>query len=68
MKIDYADAILMLRAKLKLSQEELAKLMEVSAVSINRWENGKYEPTKLVKVKIIEMLKENNIEYREVEE
>ena len=68
MKIDYADAILKLRAKLKLSQEELAKLMEVSAVSINRWENGKYEPTKLAKVKIIEMLKENNIEYREVEE
>lgn len=68
MKIDYADAILRLRAKLQLSQEELAKLMKVSAVSINRWENGKYEPTKLVKVKIIEMLKENGIEYREVQE
>ena len=66
MKIDYADAILRLRAKLKLSQEEMAKLMEVSAVSINRWENAKCEPTKLAKVRIMEMLKENGIEYREV--
>lgn len=68
MKIDYADAILRLRAKLKLSQEEMAKMMEVSAVSINRWENGKCEPTKLAKVKIIDLLKENKIEYREVQE
>ena len=47
-KIDYADGILKLRAKLNLSQEELAKLLGVSFMSVNRWENDKYAPTKLV--------------------
>ena len=52
-KIDYADGILKLRAKLNLSQEELAKLLGVSFMSVNRWENDKYAPTKLVKVKLL---------------
>lgn len=65
-KIDYADGILQLRAKLNLSQEELAKELGVCFISVNRWENGKYAPTKLVKVKLIQLFKENNIEVREV--
>ena len=65
MNIDYADAILRLRVKLNLSQQEIAKVLGVSFPSISRWENGHNEPTKLVKVRIIEMLKENNIEIKE---
>lgn len=65
MNIDYADAILRLRVKLNLSQQEMAKVLGVSFPSISRWENGHNEPTKLVKVRIIEMLKENNIEIKE---
>ncbi len=67
-KIDYADGILQLRAKLNLSQEELAKLLGVSFISVNRWENDKYAPTKLVKVKLIQLFKEHNIEVKEVNE
>ena len=67
-KIDYADSILKLRVKLNLSQEELAKLLGVSFMSVNRWENAKYSPTKLVKVKLIQLFKENNIEINEVNE
>ena len=67
-KIDYADGILQLRAKLNLSQEELAKMLGVSFISVNRWENDKYAPTKLVKVKLIQLFKENNIEVKEVDE
>ncbi|MCH5171548.1 MAG: helix-turn-helix transcriptional regulator [Erysipelotrichales bacterium] len=66
MKIDYADAILKLRFKLNLSQQELAKLLNVSFPSISRWENGHHEPTKLAKIRILELLKENNIEVKEV--
>ncbi|MBQ9449044.1 MAG: helix-turn-helix transcriptional regulator [Acholeplasmatales bacterium] len=65
MKIDYADAILKLRVKLNLSQQEIAKVLDVSFPSISRWENGHNEPTKLVKVRIVEMLKENDIEIKE---
>jgi len=67
-KIDYADGILQLRAKLNLSQEELAKMLGVSFISVNRWENDKYAPTKLVKVKLIQLFKDNNIEVKEVKE
>ena len=68
MKIDYADAILRLRVKLNLSQQEVAKLLGVSFPSISRWENGHNEPTKLVKVRILELLQENDVEVKKVEE
>ena len=67
-KIDYADGILQLRAKLNLSQEELAKILGVSYISVNRWENDKYAPTKLVKVKLNQFFKEHNIEVKEANE
>ena len=67
-KIDYADSILQLRAKLNLSQEELAKILGVSYISVNRWENDKYAPTKLVKVKLNQLFKEHDIKVKEVNE
>lgn len=51
MKLDYASAIISLRIKLNLSQMALAELLGVSFTSVNRWENGKYSPTKLAKKK-----------------
>jgi transcriptional regulator with XRE-family HTH domain len=62
MKLDYASAIINLRIKLNLSQSALAELLGVSFTSVNRWENGKYEPTKLVKKKIELLCIENNIQ------
>lgn len=41
-----------LRVTLDISQMALAELLGVSFSSVNRWENGKYEPTKLAKKKI----------------
>ncbi len=66
MKIDYADAIIKIRIKLNLSQMALAELLGVSFTSVNRWENGKYSPTKIVKKKIELICKENNIELEEL--
>lgn len=67
-KIDYADGILKLRAKLNLSQEELAKLLGVSFMSVNRWENEKFAPTKIIRVKLMQLFEENDIEVKEVDE
>ena len=61
MNIDYATTILRLRAKLNLSQMALANLLCVSYTSINRWENGKYEPTRMVKERIKIICEENNV-------
>jgi len=66
MKVDYANAIIQIRVKLDLSQMALAELLGVSFSSVNRWENGKYEPTKLVKKKIEIICKENDIQLVEV--
>lgn len=65
MKINYADIILKLRVGLNMSQQAMANFLGVSFASISRWERGLYEPTKLVKVRILELAKENNIELEE---
>ncbi len=36
------------RKQLKLSQEALARLLNVSWITVNRWERGKPEPSFLV--------------------
>lgn len=65
MKQDYSSLILKLRAKLNISQEELAELLGVSIVSVNRWENGHFAPTKLVKERVNQLLDDNNIYFEE---
>lgn len=64
-QVDYPNAIRKLRAKLNISQQELADLLGVSFPSVNRWENGHYEPTIIAKVKLEELFKENNIDVEE---
>lgn len=62
MEINYPKAILRLRAKLNISQEELGKMLDVSFTTVNRWENGHFEPTKIIKVKLDELFMKNDIE------
>lgn len=64
-QVDYPNAIRKLRAKLNISQQELADLLGVSFPSVNRWENGHYEPTIIAKVKLEELFKENSIDVEE---
>lgn len=68
MNIDYPATIIKLRAILDLSQAALAKLLGVSFTSVNRWENGKYEPTRLVKEKIRLICEQNNIQIEVVKQ
>ena len=68
MNIDYPATILKLRAILDLSQASLAELLGVSFTSVNRWKNGKYEPTRLVKEKIRLICEQNNIQMEVVKQ
>lgn len=61
--MEYQKIIKNLRTKLVLSQQEFAELLGVSFTSVNRWENGKHEPTIKVKRKILQLCKENKIKY-----
>lgn len=59
--MDYALMIKKLREKLILSQTELADLLDVSYITVNRWENGVFEPTIKAKRKLMALFRENNI-------
>ncbi|WP_373434830.1 helix-turn-helix domain-containing protein [Metamycoplasma equirhinis] len=60
--LDYPKMIIKLRIKMNISQEELAHNLGVSFQSVNRWENGKYEPTKLAKAKLDELFAKYHID------
>lgn len=62
--MEYQKIIKNLRTKLVLSQQEFAELLGVSFTSVNRWENGKHEPTIKIKRKILSLCKENKIEVK----
>lgn len=47
--MDFAAAVKMARNKLKMSQEGLARALNVSYATINRWENGRTHPNKMAK-------------------
>ena len=40
----YATKIKKLRDEMLLTQEEFGEILGVSLVTVNRWENGKFEP------------------------
>ena len=61
----YPSAIRRLRAKLNISQTELAAILGVSFTSVNRWEKGQHQPTVIAKEKLRELFIENNRRFEE---
>ena len=53
---------------MNISQEELAQILGVAFSSVNRWENGHHNPTKIAKYKLDELFKQYGIDLKEVEE
>ncbi|GMO43343.1 MAG: hypothetical protein Pg6C_04880 [Treponemataceae bacterium] len=53
------------RQSLGLSQEELAHALNVSFVTINRWENGKTEPNRMAKTVFSAFCEKNGVQLRE---
>ena len=60
--MNYSILIKELKEKLLLTHTELAKEIDVSFASANRWKKGRTEPTIKAKRKIRELCKKNNIE------
>lgn len=57
----YAEKIKRLREAMLISQGELADILNVSVVTVNRWENGRFEPTIKIKRKLKALFIENNV-------
>ena len=47
--MDFSTKVKQARHDMGMSQEELAHALNVSYVTINRWENGKSKPNRLAK-------------------
>jgi putative transcriptional regulator len=59
--MNYALAIKELRNVMVLSQTEFAEKMGVSFATVNRWENGRHEPTYKAKRQIIALCKKYKV-------
>ena len=62
--MEFKDQVLYVRAKLNLTQTELAKKLSVSFATINRWESGKTKPSKKAMIAMDIFCKENNIDFK----
>lgn len=62
--MEYSKIIKELRLKMLLTQTEFAHYLGVSFESVNRWENGKNEPTMKIKRKLAKLIKNYNIEVK----
>ena len=56
--INYSVKIKEYRERKFLTQEELAKILGVSKLSVTRWETGKFEPTMQIKKKLYQLFVE----------
>lgn len=52
LSMEYSDKIKLLREKMFVSQKELAEILGISFVTVNRWENGRFNPTIKAKKKL----------------
>ena len=65
MSIDYQATIIRIWAELNLSQTELSEVLGVSFTSVNRWENGKYQPTKAIKKELNYYVKNSTLRLKQ---
>lgn len=63
----FADKVKAARAKLMVSQEELAKMVGVSRITITRWETNGYKPQFLTEQKFKAFCEAKGIKFEEKE-
>lgn len=63
--MDFKDKLIYIRAKLNLTQSELAEKLGVSYPTISRWELGKVMPTRKAMVVFTNFCLENNIKFKD---
>lgn len=59
--MEFKDKIIYVRAKLKISQDKLAKELGVSFSTVNRWENGNTTPHKTAVINFYEFCMKKQI-------
>lgn len=57
----FGDIVKEIRKQLGITQEQLARELNISFSTINRWEKAHTVPRKLAKMRLVEFCKINNI-------
>ena len=60
--LEFEEIIREIRKNLNITQEQLAKELNVSFSTINRWENGHTSPSKLAKIRLLEFCNTRNVD------
>lgn len=63
----FSEKVLELRGRLQITQVQLAEMLGVSYSTVNRWEGGHYEATKLVRHKFDDLCKKHGIMFENKE-
>jgi len=58
----FGDIIKKVRKQLGITQEQLARELDISFSTINRWENGHTSPSKLARRRLLEFCRNNNLD------
>ena len=56
-----AENIRTLRHNLGLTQEEFAHRLGITVATVNRWENGRFRPSKLARATILEFARRHGV-------
>lgn len=64
----FSEKVLELRGKLQITQVQLAEMLGVSYSTVNRWEGGHYEATKLVRRRFDDLCKKHGISFERKDE
>ncbi len=62
-----ASVIRRLRGKLGMTQEELAHALGITVGTVNRWENGRFRPSKLARSTISEFARKHGVQLDDTE-
>lgn len=63
----FPEKVRYVRDELKISQEDLARALNVSYATINRWENSKTKPTRMALAVFYDYCEKLNINFEENE-
>ena len=65
--MEFSEKVSYVREKLSISQEELARALNMSFATINRWENGKTKPIKVTQSAFYAFCKKRGITFDDTE-
>ena len=64
--MEFSQLVRIVRNQLDLSQEQLARNLNISFSTVNRWENGKTVPIPMAKEAFLQFCQKHNIDIDEI--